>query len=77
MTNHARITDTDGTPRTIAELDPDELRALRALADAGLIPPLGDPATSRDAQGVLIEQDFTRRPARVVSMAKSPYRRAS
>lgn len=80
MNHRTDITDIDGTPRAIAELDADELRALRLLADAGLISPLAGQRAARDtdSQGVLIEQDFTRGAGRVpANMTKNPYRKAS
>jgi hypothetical protein len=40
MNSRTDITDPTGKPRKIAELTRDELRALRVLADAGMIAPL-------------------------------------
>ena len=64
MDDRKDIMDADGAPRAIADLSREELRALRALAQAGMIPPLDE------AKGVLIEQDFTRRPARTTSISE-------
>lgn len=55
------ITDEAGRPLAVTDLNGAELRALRVLAGAGMIPPL-DELTAASAQGVLIERDFTDRP---------------
>jgi hypothetical protein len=70
MSKRTDITDLAGTPRAIAELNREELRALRALADAGMIPPLDTPllndgsaapqsaaAPHAAVQGLLLEEE--------------------
>jgi hypothetical protein len=68
------ITDEAGRPLAVTDLNGAELRALRVLSSAGMIPPLNEPAAatgqnpatsgkgSAGGQGVLVERDFTRQP---------------
>ena len=58
------ITDEAGRQLAVTDLNGAELRALRVLSSAGMIPPPDEPATASErgagGQGVLVERDFTR-----------------
>jgi hypothetical protein len=49
MTIRTDVTDLTGTPRELADLTGEEMRALRALADAGMIAPLAAAAPTGGA----------------------------
>lgn len=75
MTIRTDITDLTGTPRALADLTGEEMRALRALAGAGMIAPLAAAAPTGTAEQGATEQSAAKQsavPARTARTKNAP-----